>query len=79
MPRARPAWRTVERPAFRVGSAGGARCRCPPSPTRRTRNTRYAVTALDAGGRLGDRALLEFLGRAPGAPLFVKTAANSVI
>lgn len=39
----------------------------------------YAVTALDAGGRLGDRALLEFLGRAPGAPLFVKTAANSVI
>jgi hypothetical protein len=37
------------------------------------------VTALDAGGRLGDRALLEFLGRAPGAPLFVKTAANSVI
>ena len=77
MPRARPAWRTVERPAFRVGSAGGAAAAALPDPSHA--QYPYAVTALDAGGRLGDRALLEFLGRAPGAPLFVKTAANSVI
>jgi len=62
------------------GRFGGQRPLPLPSlPTRRTRDTRYAVTAVDAGGRLGDRALLEFLGWPPGTPLVVETTAQPVI
>jgi hypothetical protein len=37
------------------------------------------VTALDAGGRLGDCALLEFMSWAPVTPLVVETTTQSVI